>query len=835
MKKLKSAIITPFVVVFVLTFTVIFLINLINTGKSIKKLSDNKVQAITDVVEMKLEQFLNEPLYLGITLSHMVDFSVVNKENGLSSVQDKMNTAMTKAYHLIPQIELIGFGAENGDLISFKKNKNKQNESYLILRDKRTDNRLNFYANESIDSQIVMSLSDYDSKLRPWYISAVEAGKPTWSDVYDTIGFHGDNQSTLSAVVPCYDGEDKINGVVAVDIRIETLAKFLKSLSSEYGAEIYIFDRNKNIIASSSFKDASAAISESMEYVSELKEVGYINGVPFFETKANDEVYYNNIVPYVNSNDFGFNWYIGVSVPKSSLFKELTLFSGEKVAGFLTLMAVLLLGLLVGILRLNRIIVPIQEITESANKLSKGLWDKKIKVEPNDGIEEINSLVDSFNFMFLKLDKSFKELKRQVGYDRVTGLNSSRGFVECYKNLEDKSGTLFVFSIKSFDNIKNSLGYHIGDLLLQKIAKRLKSIASDSLIARLEGGEFAYFIPAKLDFEQSKSYAIDVKKLLTKEVKINNVNIAFRISVGIVMEPEQYRTMGQSLRNGCLALAKADQAHSHVYHYEMSVLNDIEHKTIMLPCIKKAIEDQEFKPFYQPIVELKTGKIVGAEALARWDSSEFGFVSPMDFIPVAEENGYIEQVGEAILYQACLDTVKGIKEGKWPKDIRMHVNISVIQISNAAFLSALQNIIVRTKVNPCNLSLEITESSLIDNEGVFSRNLASIIAMGIHVSIDDFGTGYSSLSYLQDLQFDCLKIDRAFIQTLNQENHTQSLTAMILNISDSMGKYVVAEGIETEEQARLLVELECELGQGFYFGRPVPYAEWPESEYLPIN
>lgn len=159
----------------------------------------------------------------------------------------------------------------------------------------------------------------------------------------------------------------------------------------------------------------------------------------------------------------------------------------------------------------------------------------------------------------------------------------------------------------------------------------------------------------------------------------------------------------------------------------------------------------------------------------------------------------------------------------------MHVNISVMQLSRASFLTTLQDIMSSTNISPKNLSLEITESGLAENQGIFSRNLEAILAMGIHVSIDDFGTGYSSLSYLQELEFDCLKIDRAFVSTLTEANFKSSLTAMILNISKSIDTYAVAEGIETEMQAKLLNELDCQLGQGYYFGRPVPYESWQSS------
>ncbi len=828
-KKLKSAILIPAVVVFFMTFTAIFIIHSIHHDNNVRNLSYERMHLISDSVETKLEYFFNEPLHLGMFINNSI---VIDPEGNLQHIQEDLYTTLKSVYSLVPQIHLVGFGSRTGDFIAVKKTDN--GDFNLVLKDATTDSQLHFYDGQSSDRPILMSLSSYRNEARPWFLSAMDNKKPSWTGVYESVGFYDENKSTISAVIPRYDEHDIFQGALSVDIRMETLVEFLQENSQEYNVGIYIFDGKDQIIASSRSHQRTSDIihendfilAESMKHFSKNK-MNNSDKFSYYETSVNGKDFYNSVMPYVNSNNSDFKWYVGVVVSKEALHDDFLLLASERYLGYATVLVILLLGLLVAILRLNKIITPLQNITVSANLLSNGFWSKKVEYNSINKVEEINSLVDSFNVMSTKLEESFKTLEKQARYDGLTGLINQYGLIDKYNNLAIKNGTLFVFSIKSFDNIKNSLGYNISDLLLKKIAARLKHFADGKcFISRIEGGDFALFTQDKFDLDKSRNYALEAKKELTKELKINNVNIAFRVSVGIVMDIEQYQSMEQSLRNGCLAVTRADKAYSYTFHYESSVLSDVEQKTIMLPCIKKALENKEFTPFYQPIVELKTGKVVGAEALARWRSPELGYVSPVDFIPVAEESGFIEQVGEVILYQACLDIVRGIEEGKWPSDIKVHVNISVIQVSSAFFIGKLNNIIEQTKINPNNLSLEITESSLIDNEDIFNRNLAAIISMGIHVSIDDFGTGYSSLSYLQDLEFHCLKVDRAFINSLDPENYRKSLTAMIMNISDSMGKYVVAEGIETKEQVDLLLELNCKLGQGFYFGRPVSYDEW---------
>lgn len=199
----------------------------------------------------------------------------------------------------------------------------------------------------------------------------------------------------------------------------------------------------------------------------------------------------------------------------------------------------------------------------------------------------------------------------------------------------------------------------------------------------------------------------------------------------------------------------------------------------------------------------------------------------MDFIPIAEESGLINAIGEQILRQACCDTVKGIEQGKWAADFQMHVNLSVNQLSHPEFMPQLEETLRVTGMQPNNLTLEITESRIVNNDPVILNTMHSIKRLGIRLAIDDFGTGYSSLAYLYKLPFDCLKIDRAFVSLLKQEQYESSIAATIINLANSFKVNIVAEGIETPEQAELLAKLDCPQGQGFLFNKPMSYHEWP--------
>lgn len=218
--------------------------------------------------------------------------------------------------------------------------------------------------------------------------------------------------------------------------------------------------------------------------------------------------------------------------------------------------------------------------------------------------------------------------------------------------------------------------------------------------------------------------------------------------------------------------------------------------------------------------------MIGAEALARWLSKQ-GIISPLDFIPIAEDSGLIQKIGSQILRQACHDCAKAIAAQRWDARFQLHVNISVNQLLRDDFVAEVSQILQETGLAATNLTLEITESRLVESAHGTLDNMHKLRALGIGIAIDDFGTGYSSLAYLHSLPFDCLKIDRTFVEKLNRQEINNSVVAAVVNITKGFNVNVVAEGVETSLHAELLMELGCTLAQGYLYSRPVPFDEWP--------
>ncbi|CAE6939445.1 an EAL and a GGDEF domain [Vibrio sp. B1FLJ16] len=836
-RSLKSAIITPFVIIFFITFVGMTAFQLYQFEQRIGDVGAKKMSAVTESVGIRLDYFLKNPLYVGKAVANLIAFDNVKQDQDLSLVQHYLKITVSDSYKQIPQIDMIGYGTDSGDYVAYRKSDN--NESQLILKDKRTDGKMTFFEGRSTQSDASMIISRYDPRERPWYSRAMQTNTATWSDVYTSVfEYH----PTLTAAIPVIDDSSNINGVLGVDIRIGTLTQFLLDLKNKFDVMIYILDDKGNIISHTGLENTSNSdyhsnkirfdtlvdpvITQNVRYLSE-SGLEQIHDTITYQTEFSGKTFLNSVAPYTLSSDDGVMAYVGITILKDTLYAETI---HNRVTSWVVGLIICIVGLFIVANHINKIIFPIELAIAAANKLANGHKIKSITTK-NSPVKEIQMLVSSFNRMSVTVDSTIKKLESKAFYDEVTGFLNKAGMVDSYNRHDNKSGTLFIFGVDEFNSIYDSLGYDKGDLVKKELANRFyKVIENDVLMATLAGGKFAVYLPKELDFTQAKAYAKSIKQFLTERLVIDGVDIAFRMSVGVVTETQQYSGMEQCLRSANIALSVGKQGSGRIFHFNSAMLEDIELKTKMCAEIKQGIEKQEFVPFYQPLVDLKTGKVIGAEALARWISPKLGIVPPNKFIPIAEEYGFIDQLGQSILLQACTDVTKGIHEGKWSSDFKMHVNISVLQLSRSSFLTSLQEIINSTNVNPKNLSLEITESGLVENTGIFKRNLDAIIAMGIHVSIDDFGTGYSSLSYLQELDFDCLKIDRAFISTLTEENCDSSLTAMILNISKTIDSYVVAEGIETETQAKLLNKLNCHIGQGYYFGRPAPYEDWASND-----
>lgn len=425
------------------------------------------------------------------------------------------------------------------------------------------------------------------------------------------------------------------------------------------------------------------------------------------------------------------------------------------------------------------------------------------------------------------------ELSHRRNYDLVTDLPNWNLFLNRLINAlyvsgqNSKQTALLFIGLDGFKTINDTLGYTIGDKLLQECAIRFDScLGEQTTVARFSGDQFTAVVPNLTSSEEVHTVAQTILDSLARPFDIETEEIYISCSIGICLWPGDGEDVETLLRNADSAMHKAKEAGRNTFHF---FTPDIDAKAqaqrLLERDLRNAVKSfDEFHLVYQPIVDLNTGRMTGAEALIRWHTAERGLVSPTHFIPLAERNHLILPIGEWVLETACRE----IKEwsANSPDPFRVSVNLSSRQFREANLPQTVQNVLERTDFDPQNLTLEITETLMMENLDEAIAMLKQLKEMGVRLSIDDFGTGYSSLNYLKRLPLDTLKIDRMFIRDVTTNEEDAAMVKAIIQMAKSLNLEVVGEGIETMEQQAFLQDFKCYLAQGFYFSRPLRIAEF---------
>ncbi|MDY0188191.1 MAG: EAL domain-containing protein [Syntrophus sp. (in: bacteria)] len=421
-----------------------------------------------------------------------------------------------------------------------------------------------------------------------------------------------------------------------------------------------------------------------------------------------------------------------------------------------------------------------------------------------------------------------EQLQHDAFYDGLTGLPNRALFMDRLNNalrrtrrLPDYLFSVFFLDLDRFKMINDSLGHSAGDAVLIETARRLEQCARPGdTTARLGGDEFVMLFEDVKNLENAKRIAERIQRSFIEPFYVNEAEIVSTPSIGIALGSSEYPCGEDLLRDADITMYQAKALGRGRYEVFSPDMRSQAVALIRLESdLRTALERNEFKIFYQPIVALKDSSIVGMEALLRWQHPHQGLVAPSDFIPLAEETGLIVPLGEWLLRTACRQ-LKAWFDGGVPP-LRLAVNISPVQLRDPGFPDMVINVIRESGVNPENLELEITETILMEQSSSIVDVLLKLKALGIHISLDDFGTGYSSLSYLQNLPIDTLKIDRSFINKLAFNREQTNIIETILMLGSNLGMDVVAEGIETVEQWEKLQKMKCSRGQGFLFSHPL--------------
>jgi diguanylate cyclase (GGDEF)-like protein len=506
-------------------------------------------------------------------------------------------------------------------------------------------------------------------------------------------------------------------------------------------------------------------------------------------------------------------------------------------------MAVLTLMLVIGTpyLALRLLVSPIRELTRSIQEFTDRKEQSRLELRRSD---ELGDLSRALNALTVKLEESSQKVRALAFYDTTTGLANRRMFLERLREdltaaqADGRTLGLLSLGLDGFRNINETLGHEIGDEALRQVARRLRECVrlSDVVarpaakggtvqVSRVGDGEFTISLTKMSAGEDASVVADRILRRFTEPFYLDDEEVVLRACIGIALFPLDGSDAETLLKNVTTAMRHAKSRGGNHYQFCSELMNESASRKLRLRSrLGGALERQELTLHYQPVRDTRTGRISGAEVLLRWHDPEMGLVPPSEFIPIAEETGLIVPIGKWVVRAACEQAKEWQDQGFRP--IRIAVNVSVHQLSDGAWAENVFAILQETGLSSKNLELEITETVIMRDDPAIMSTFASLEQGGLSIVLDDFGTGYSSLSYLRRFPIHGVKIDRSFVSEITQNDEDAAITMAILAMARSLNLRVVAEGVETEEQATFLRARGCDELQGYLISRPVPPEEF---------
>lgn len=481
---------------------------------------------------------------------------------------------------------------------------------------------------------------------------------------------------------------------------------------------------------------------------------------------------------------------------------------------------------------------PLTEVQRMTTAITHGELNQTLELKNQD---EFSELAQSFNTMREHLQRTTRQIEELAYFDTLTGLPNKVNSIEAMQHMiahSKATGTqlaILLLDLDNFKHINDGLGHQLGDHLLMQVGGRLKECirshdilqrhpqpgATDDsqLLARLGGDEFTLVLSNLHSPDQAAKVATRILGKLALPFHLQDHEVCIGASIGISIFPKDGQTPEQLLKNADMAMYVAKgKGKNNFQFFDAGMEKPMTERLALESAMRSGLENREFLLHYQPKVPVQGQQRIEFEALMRWQHPEKGMISPGVFIPVAEETGYIKQLGDWALESACQQIERWNQMGV--RNLAVSVNLSPVQLNYSNPLLTIDRCLQRMDIRPEQLELEITESGLMQDESNAIELLHQFKERGVRIALDDFGTGYSSLAYLRRFPIDTLKIDRSFIRDLEQDEESVLMLESIIRLAQNLKLGLVAEGIETEQQLNILRTLGCETVQGFYFAKP---------------
>ncbi|MBP1153752.1 MULTISPECIES: EAL domain-containing protein [unclassified Paenibacillus] len=670
--------------------------------------------------------------------------------------------------------------------------------------------------NQDGDSTLGLNFSD-----RPYFQQLIEKTRPVISGVFWERGAVSEPIVNISVPILI---EHQFQGAAVGALNLNYINEKIKTMTGQTNLHVTILDHHQNVITST--RPAAVVLTPyNWQQGGEIRSLTS-DLYHWFPEEIKNPMHRWEKSSYVKIMKMKEHaeWTIIVESPMALYRDSLYVFYNK-------ILAILLLFGLVAIFTstiISRSIVnPITQLADTTTDLPDKIMGKNSVHWPVSFMSEIVILIHNFKMMAEKLQKMFHEIQYLAYYDSLTALPNRLLFKQQTEailkqtKIEGQTAAILFFDLDRFKVINDTLGHSTGDLLLQKVAERLRNcFRHDDVLSRMGGDEFTAVLP-NITREQTAEVARRILDAVSQPIHIKGHELFITASIGIGMYPDDGLDHQALVKNADQAMYSAKDKGKNTYSFYTEEMDEASSNQIILETMMhKALDQQEFLLYYQPKMNAMSGALTGLEALIRWPHPEKGWISPADFIPAAEETGLIHPIGEWVLRCACAQN-KAWQDAGYPA-VSVSVNLSVRQFREQSLVHLISEVLQETGLDPQYLELEITENISVHNMEYVLSVLHQIKRLGVKISIDDFGTGYSSLSYLKKFPIDQLKIDQSFIRDIQHQREDYAIVKAIISMAHSLGLNVVAEGVETEGQFSLLRKMNCNEIQGFFVSEPFP-------------
>jgi len=544
----------------------------------------------------------------------------------------------------------------------------------------------------------------------------------------------------------------------------------------------------------------------------------------FSEEGQTELSFYDNFigdtVVGVSRYDSLHRWWVVVEQPVDEALAPLNRVINRFVLAFILTVILTIISVVFFSKRMMR---PLEHLESAIDKLIQGKNKVQIDVPGNT---ELASLSMAFNEMAINLYEKNEKLQYQAYHDELTKLPNRKKLFEYFETelkqhiSEVKPFSLLLLDLDRFKEINDSLGHKCGDLLLIELSARLLEVlSSNDLVVRLGGDEFAIVLKDADSLERAEKIAISVKRIVQAHFELEGMRLLVDVSIGIALFPLHGEDGSLLMRRADIAMYHAKKSGKGIAIYDESYDLNSPERLALIGSLPKAIEGNELVLHYQPKIDVASRKVTGVEALVRWNHPELGLLMPDHFISLVELGDTIIELTNWVLNRALSDCRKWRDLGF---EVDVAINVSTINIQDEEFVNNLNEMILKHRIDPALIQLEITESVIMADTKKALKTMNALDSMGIRISIDDFGTGYSSLAYLKQIPVDELKIDKSFVMHMEDDESDAVIVRSTIDLAHNLGLKVTAEGVETEAALELLDILGCNSAQGYHICRPVP-------------